>query len=235
MKKFIAIASALFLIAGATQAQDSTLRKHDHRGGGKQPQFAQQLGLSESQKAEFKNLNESYRTQIKAVHDNTSLSKEDQKTKIEALRKQQHEKMQSLLTAEQKTKMASFQKKDWKGRDGKQVQQEEKEKMVKTVKKKGKDFAGKKGDRMKGGNPAELKEKLGLSDAQAQQLKASREQFQTKAKAIREDSKLTDEQKKAQMKVLAEQRQQSLKSVLTAEQIEKMKSAKGKRDRKQAK
>jgi Spy/CpxP family protein refolding chaperone len=231
MKKFIAIASALFLIAGATQAQDSTSKKHRHEGG-KRPKMEQQLGFTDAQKSEFKNLNESYRTQIKAVHDNASLSKEDQKTKIEALRKQQHEKMQSLLTAEQKSKMASY-KKDGKGKEGKAGAAGRKGKDGKE--RSGKDFAGKKGDRMKGGNPAELKQKLGLSDAQAQQLKTSREQFQTKAKAIREDSKLTDEQKKAQMKVLAEQRQQSLKSVLTAEQIEKMKSAKGKRDRKQAK
>lgn len=226
MKKFIAIASALFVIAGSTQAQDNT-SKHRHEAG-KKPKFEQQLGLTDAQKAEFKNLNESYRTQIKAVRDNSSLSKEDQKTKIEALRKQQHEKMQSLLTAEQKTKMASY-RKDWKGKDGK----------AGAPGRKGKDFAGKKGDHkrgdMKGGNSAELKQKLGLSDAQAQQLKASQEQFKTKAKAIREDSKLTEEQKKAQMKVLAEQRQQSLKSVLTAEQIEKMKAGKGKRDRKQAK
>jgi hypothetical protein len=84
MKKFIAIASAVILFAGAAQAQDSTKhrRQHDHavKGG---HQFSNEIGLTEAQKAEFKTQNEAFRTQAKAIRDNSALSQEQKKTQLE--------------------------------------------------------------------------------------------------------------------------------------------------------
>lgn len=230
MKKLIAIASAVVLFAGAAQAQDSSKhrRMHDHavKGGQK---FSKEAGITEAQKAEFKTINESFRTQAKAIHDNASLSKEQKKTQLGSLRKQQHEKMQSILTAEQKQKLAAAAK-EHKGKKGKFEGRNGKGKIAgKEGREKGEKMRMK-GDRP---NPAKMKAELGLTDAQVSKMKANQTEFKAKADAIKADSKLSNEQKKEQFKALAEQRKKSMKSILTAEQLEKMKS--GRKGKKEAK
>lgn len=221
MKKFIAIASAVVLFAGAAQAQDSTHRRmHDHavKGGQK---FSKEMGMTEAQKAQFKTMNESFRKDAKAIHDNASLSKEQKKTQLEALRKQQHEKMQSILTTEQKEKLAAAAK-NHKGKKGDFARKGDKGEKGKREMKKGGH-----------GDPAAMKAKLGLTDAQVAKMKANQSEFKAKADAIKADAKLSNEQKKEQFKALAEQRKKSMKSILTAEQLDKMKA--GRKGRKEAK
>jgi Spy/CpxP family protein refolding chaperone len=216
MKKFIAIASAVIFFAGAAQAQDSTKhRQHDHAVKGGQ-RFSKEIGLTEAQKAEFKTQNEAFRTQAKAIRDNQALSQDQKKTQLETLRKQQHEKMQSILTAEQKEKLKASAKEN----KGKFAGKEGREKG------KGKrDLKGAKG--MKNGpDVTKLKEKLNLTDAQVSKIKANQTDFKSKADAIKSNAQLSEEQKKEQFKALAEQRKENIKSILTAEQLEKMKSAK---------
>jgi Spy/CpxP family protein refolding chaperone len=213
MKRLLIAASVLFLFTGATKAQttqqDKTgVEKHQrgqfgrHHNGG----FAK-LNLTEDQKQQFKTLNESYRKQMTDLRSNKSLAAEDMKTKAQALRKEQFEKMQSFLTAEQKAQFAE-QRKAFreKGRGGER----------------GRDFGNRGGDQRKGFG--EMKTALGLTDAQEAKLKASREGFHGKVKAIRSNSALSDEQKKDQVKALAKEQHESLKAILTPEQLEKMKA-----------
>jgi Spy/CpxP family protein refolding chaperone len=203
MKQLLIAASAFFLIAGSAQAQttvkDSTFRKHqrgnfEHRQG----MGMKDVNLTDAQKKQFKDLNEGYRKQYTDLRNNKSLSADEQKTKMQALRKEQFGKMQSILTDEQKTKMAA-QRKDWSKRGGK-------------------DFAH------SGKGFEQMKTKLNLTDDQSTKLKANREDFHKKAKAIRENTALTEDQKKEQVKALAQQNRESLKSILTPEQMEKMKA-----------
>lgn len=71
-----------------------------------------------------------------------------------------------------------------------------------------------------------MKAKLGLSDDQAAKIKANRAAFHEKKKAIKENKSLSESQKKEQIKALAQQKKESMKSILTPEQQEKMKKAK---------
>ena len=204
MKRVFIAAAALFLTIGATQAQtanndNAATRKHhrgaySHRHGG-----MSQLNLSEDQKKQFKSLGESYHKQFADLRSNKSLSADELKTKSKALRKEQFDKMQSLLTPEQKAKWAE-QRKNFKGKG------------------KGKGF-------VRGKGLEQMKSKLGLTDEQTAKLKANREGFHDKAKAIRSNASLSSDQKKEQMKALMKEQRESMKSIFTAEQLEKMKSA----------
>jgi Spy/CpxP family protein refolding chaperone len=215
MKKFLIAASALFLLAGATQAQtaqkDTKGEKHQ-RGSFGRHNGMQKLNLSDDQKKQMKELKDTYQKQFTDLRSNKSLSAEEIKTKSQALRKEQFEKMQSFLTAEQKAQIAA-QKNDWSKGD-------------RTRGFGGKAFGarGEKGFNRDGRGGADLKTKLGLTDDQAAKLKTSREGFREKVKAIRTDSKLSDAQKKEQVQALAKSHHESLKNVLTAEQLEKMKT-----------
>ena len=70
-----------------------------------------------------------------------------------------------------------------------------------------------------------LKE-LGLSKDQMAQLKTQRQANKAKMESIKSDQSLTDDQKKAQMKILKESNMESFKSVLTPEQLNKLETEK---------
>ena len=200
----LAVAALVFASSAIAQEQKSSndkakkeFRKEGKRGmhGKDRGQFAKELNLTDAQKQQFKSLNEEYRTKFKALKDVDS--KSETKTKAKALREEQHAKMQNILTAEQKTKLAQLQ-----------------EKRKAEAKERGKE----RGDKMK--------QELGLTEAQGQKIKTINEDFHAKAKAIKENKNLTDEQRKEQIKALNEQRKESMKSVLSAEQIQKMEAKK---------
>jgi len=217
-KSFIAVAALLF-ITGASQAQTQTEREnkvekhqkgkkgmYSHRGG------MQHLNVNDDQKKQFKELNEGYRKQFTELRNNKSLSADEIKSRSSALRKEQHEKMQSLLTTDQKAQMAAHRKDGTTGMDRK-AGRERKEGMQERGK--GFDRNGKGFDRMKD---------LGLTEAQSEKLKNSQAGFRDKMKAVRADKNLTEAQKKEQVKELAKQNKENMKSVLTPEQLEKKKS-----------
>jgi Spy/CpxP family protein refolding chaperone len=213
MKKLLIAASALFIIAGAAQAQTAQsdtakFRKHQrgafahHKGS----RGMQNLNLSEDQKKQFKELNESYRKQITDLN-NQKLTADERKTRFQALRKEQSGKMQTLLTAEQKAQMTAKRK-------------EFGEKSFRT--------GGRGFDRSKGFE--QMKTKLGLSEDQAAKLKASRQGFHDKMKAIHSDNTLSADQKKEQKKALAQQQRERMKTILTPEQLEKLKAGRKHKD-----
>lgn len=78
-----------------------------------------------------------------------------------------------------------------------------------------------------------MAEKLGLTDDQKTQIKSIHQDAKAQAQAIKNDSTLTPEQKKAKMKELREQTKTKTEALLTPEQKEKMQQAranhKGKR------
>ncbi len=208
MKKLLIAASALFFLTAAqaqTSQKDTTKFKKHQRGGfshHKGTPGMKNLNLSEDQKKQMKELNESYRKQFTDLRSNKSLGTEEMKTKSQALRKEQFGKMQSLLTADQKAQIAA----------------QRKERGGKDMHKSGKGFdRGAKGF-------GDMKEKLGLSEEQSTKLKTNNQAFREKTKAIRTDSKLSDEQKKEQVKALVKQQQENMKAILTPEQQEKLKA-----------
>jgi hypothetical protein len=69
---------------------------------------------------------------------------------------------------------------------------------------------------------AGMKTRLGLSDEQSAKLDANRKVNSEKLKAIRENKSLSDDQKREQMKELHKKQQEEMKSILTEEQMKKL-------------
>ena len=68
-----------------------------------------------------------------------------------------------------------------------------------------------------------MKSTLGLTDEQSKKLKESQAGLQDKIKSIRQNQSLSEEQKREQVKAIAKKQHEQLKSVLTPEQLQKMK------------
>ena len=104
------VASSLF-VGTALQAEDSTTpppsgdKPHSGPGGmhGRPngDTIAKELGLTDDQKAKVKIVLEDQQTQMKALHEDTTLSPADKKAKFMELRKASQAKMKEILTADQ--------------------------------------------------------------------------------------------------------------------------------------
>ena len=232
MKKMISAAVIALVIASTANAQQDSTKQHmQHRApmdfknkGGKdgkdfkrggsekfadrkgrfehgKERFAQHLQLTEEQRKQGKTIRENANKQVTELYNNDKLTLGDFKKKKAAILKDQKEKMDGLLTAEQKTKLAEGKKRM---ADNMQVQ------------------AAARLERMK--------INLGLKDDQVAKIKTAQTQLHEKLKALHEDETLLPEQKKEQMKALMEKQKESLKTVLTAEQLAKLESRKPMRE-----
>jgi Spy/CpxP family protein refolding chaperone len=195
MKKIFIAATALLLSTAVLHAQTKEVTKATHHKGAHGKKQMANLNLNDEQKTKVKELNESYHKQFADLKKNTGMSVGDYRTKSLALRKEQHEKMQAILTPEQKTQVAAQRKQM--------------------------------GERMKAGQAKhfdKMKTQLGLSEEQSKKLKENQAGLQTKIKTIRENNTLTEAQKKEQVKAVFKQQKEQFRSVLTPEQLQKMKS-----------
>jgi len=195
MKRFIVGVCAFALLSGVAQAQEIPDRKRgredmitrDHRGEG-----LDQLNLSADQKEKIKSLQEDTRKQMEELKKDDDITVKDWRAKREAIRKDQREKIQSLLTTEQKAQLE-------KSRMDRRTKAEEDSKV-----------------RME-----KMKQELNLTEEQSARLQNSRNDLRQKMQALRENQSLSDEAKKEQMKELMKQRKESLRSILTDEQWKK--------------
>lgn len=194
------IAATVLLFAGSLQAQ--TGRQNDSSSFRKKSAQAYRLmpqaNLSDDQKKQAKDLRDSYRSKFAAIQNDKTLTVADRTTKMADLRKEQHQKMQGILTPEQRSQMASNRK----GKGGKPNKMQ--------------GMAGKRMDKMK--------TNLGLTDEQMNKIKTNQMAMRDKMRAIHSDQTLTDSQKKEQVKTIMQQQRQNMKNVLTPEQMQKMKS-----------
>ncbi len=204
MKKIILSAVVMSLVF-TVQAQDNPERK-----SGRPPMSERKkhhhrmdmksLNLTEDQKAKFKTQNESFHKQMEELKKNDNITVKEWKSKAETLRKQHKSNTQSILTNDQKAQV---------------------EKMKAEGKAKHEGMAKQRGDRMK--------TTLGLTDEQSAKMQSNRKEMGEKMKSIRENGSLTDEQKKVQMKELMNKQKESMKSILTEEQLKKINETKHKR------
>ena len=181
------------LFVSASQAQDRHEHKHHGRFHQKE-KLTKELNFSEDKKKQLKEINADVKKQMADLEKNDNITVKEYKTRKEAIRKDQQQKFQNLLTPEQKSKL---------------------DKMKEERITKAKERSARGLERMK--------TKLNLSDEQVSKLKASHDTFASKAKDIRSNQSLTMDQKKDQFKALAEQQKEDTKSILTPEQLEKMK------------
>jgi len=178
----------------------ATEHRQHHRDHKKGHDFQDKLNLTDAQKQQAKQIREDFKKQMKDLKDQ-GLTEEQLKEKRRELAKQEHDKMQSILTAEQREKAKDLRKEEKKERKD--------------------DWKDRKEDGAK--RAEKMKEELDLTDAQSTQLKSINENFRKEMKAIHENSSLTGEQKKQQMKQLQQKHKEQIQSLLTAEQKEKVK------------
>ena len=204
MKKIV-LAALVGAFALSASAQDIPGRKSDgYKPHAKTRMNGKKqmegLNLTEDQKAQFKSLNAEHRKQMEELKKQDNITVKESKERMAKLRKDHREKTQALLTAEQKEQI---------------------KKNAEARKVKSQEMAAKQKERMK--------TRLGLSDDQSAKLEKQRKETGEQMKAIRENKSLTEEQKKEQMKSLHKKNQESMKSILTPEQLEKMKEGRGDR------
>lgn len=224
MKRILTSALVLALAIGSAQAQDTTSHKakghkKEHKMHGEQKKMdKKEVNLTAEQKVKLQAIKETYRNESEALRANTTLTAEQK----QAERKRIHEKFRTesaaILTPEQKQHMQEM-----KGERGK-------DKMDK-------------GDRMGKGHKGhdkmmekgqEMKKELNLTAAQESKMKQVRASYKAKFDALRDNSTLTQEQKRAQMKELMEAQKEEMKGILTKEQQDKMQSLKKDRPMKKA-
>lgn len=112
-KTFWAAAGLLSLAAAATVSQPALAKgahpaKAAHHGGGKIAKLAQRLGLSDAQKAQLKPILKSRRQQVKAIRQDATLTPNEQRARIKALRQSDRPEILAVLTPEQKAKLAQM-------------------------------------------------------------------------------------------------------------------------------
>jgi Spy/CpxP family protein refolding chaperone len=220
MKKIIVSALIAVMVAGGVQAQDQQPRREGPQKGQRARGAMKQLNLSEQQKADMKSINEDFRKQLGELRKNEDITVKEWKSRMESIRKDHQSKFNSILTDEQKTSI---------------------EKM-KTDRKEG---MHKRGNRFQQGrksfhynrsgpgrmNGEKMKAELGLTADQSAALQKNRADNMAKMKALREDKSLSPEQKKAEIKKFHEQQKESLKSILTPEQLQKLQQHKSHRQK----
>ena len=198
MKKIIFPLIALSLVF-TVKAQEIPERKADkphmmERKRNHHGMDMKKLDLTEDQKAKFKSQNESFRKQMEELKKNDNITVKEWRSKAEGLRKDHKAKMQSILTPDQKNKL---------------------EKMKVEGKARHEEMGKERSEKMK--------TRLGLTDEQASKMESNRKEAAEKMKAIRENSALSEEQKRTQLKELHKKQQENMKSILTEEQLKKLK------------
>jgi Spy/CpxP family protein refolding chaperone len=208
MKRIIVSVLAIALTVTAVQAQEIPERKHDgvHRQDGRKKHRGKEmtdLNLSEDQKARFKALNQEHHKQMAELKKQDNITVKESRERMEAFAKTHHAKVQAFLTPEQKT----------------QIEKKKAERKAKMG-----EMGKHRGERMK--------KELNLTDEQSAKLDASRKKMAEKMQSIRNDKSLSEEQVNEKSKELRKQQQESLKSILTEEQLKKMKEGRKHRSRK---
>lgn len=196
MKKMITSALAILLLTGAVQAQAQSAEKAgDRKHQGHRKDMAQQLNLTEDQKARFKTIREEERKELEEVKNNGSLTQDQAKARRREIHEKYREQMKAILTDEQKAEMEKGRKKG-----------------------KGKDLGQWKNKKQ------DLPKDLNLTADQQSRMTAISAEFKTKMEAIRNNNSLSNSQKKEQFQALATEHRNQVKSILTPEQQQKMQS-----------
>ena len=208
MKKYLIALSAFTLMAFAVNAQstnnssDSLAAHETGKMHNKHGQYIhrhhrnfsamQKLNLSDEQKQQVKAMNEDYRNKVKDLEKNANITLKDYRSQKADLEKERKEKFQDILTTDQKNQLA-------------QAKKDRSEKM--------KAMSQKRMDKMK--------TDLSLTDDQVAKIQDQRKSMMEQAKAIRQNTSLSDEQKKEQFMSLRKTSHDNMNKILTSDQLKK--------------
>ncbi|OQP61027.1 hypothetical protein A3860_04725 [Niastella vici] len=197
-KAIIGMALAAFIVTGACAQDQSNSLADRPKGHHPRGDVMQQLNLTDEQKTEMKTINDDFKqqmTDLKKSEDKITVT--EWKSKMATIRKDHHEKVDKVLTDDQKASL-------------KKMMREHRGEM-----------------RHQGRHRMEqMKKDLNLTDDQVNALKKNHEAMEQKFKAIRDDKSLTEDQKKAEVKKFKQEQHDNLKSILTPEQLQKLEQQK---------
>lgn len=192
MKKILIPVIALFALTITANAQDKMGKRGRHHQKHGHEMMAKKLDFSEDQKTQLKAINADSRKKMQELSKNESITVKEMRDRKAAIQKDRKLKMEGLLTAEQKTKMAQL-KAERKTKND--------ERYTKRLDK--------------------MKSTLGLSDEQVTKLKAQRSVTMARAEKIKNNESLSREQKKEQLIVLKADIKEQRNKIFTPEQLKK--------------
>lgn len=196
MKKVIltAFAAIILIAADAQERRMSGNRRHaETMKRHPQHMMAERLKLSKEQKQKAKTLNEDFRKNMMELRKKDDITVKEWKKQMADLQTKHRESMQNLLSKEQKDQM---------------------EKMKTDRKKMAEIDANARMEKMK--------LQLDLTNDQAENMKKQRTEMMEKMKALHENKSMDMMKKREEIKSLMEKRKESMKSILTEEQMKKM-------------
>ncbi len=213
MKKiFFLILAFLFVVSFSFAQQEKNNRKDFQnfkgKGLGNKNQHRKKMGdilqLTDAQKKQLKEIHQDYQKKMDALDQQQNITIKEYNDRKTALRKELIAKRQTVFTKEQKNRMETM----------KQLHELKKKEMrIKSF--------------------GMMREKLDLSDDQVSQMKTLQEKKRTDLEKIKNDSKLNDQEKRIRMKAIMNEGKDAQKKVLTEDQIEKLKTIKKSRDRRE--
>lgn len=155
-----------------------------------------ELNLTDAQKSQVKDINQNFRQQMQDLNNNKSLSPEELKEKRKALAKEHKEKIKAILTPEQREQ-------------AKDLRQE---------------FAKRDKEKMRGERFEEMTKDLHLTPEQSTKMKDLNNTFRNNIQTLHQNTTLTRDEKKEQMKSLMKKHRDDMEALLTNEQKEQLKN-----------
>jgi len=206
MKKTIVGLALVMMAAISVNAQqpDKPMQhaRHQHFRKHGGDRLAQKLNFTDAQKQQLKDINSSYQKKLADLRKHDEITVKEFKSQMDALRQEHKQQLTALLTPEQKDQLAKLKQDRMEKAKTRAIARAEK-----------------------------MKTKLGLTDAQAGQLKEMRTATMAKIKSVKEDKALSHDQKREQIKGLVMQQKDQLKTILTPEQLQQLEQMKGQRHR----
>lgn len=187
---------SFILFATVSLAMYSSPQRGNHKRGDRSAMM-KELNLSSEQQDKISTVNKDFKVKIDAVKENSSLTGDVKRDRINELSKQKKEQILSVLTPEQQTK--------WK---------ESREKRKDNSKTKSGRFDRKDNNRMKD---------LNLTEDQKTKMQALKKDFRSKMQVLRDDNSQSKEDKAKKRKELADAHKSQIESILTPEQQAKLK------------
>jgi hypothetical protein len=165
--------------------------ERSHRFGGRNRFGGEmaKLHFSQEQRTQMQAINKEYHQRSTDLYKNDKMTLGEYKAQLASLQKEKKNKMQGLLTTEQKDKMAQWKK-----------QREENMQVMAAA------------------HLERMKIRLKLTDQQAATIKTQEQNTRAQMRSIRENDNLAREQKMEQIKTLMAKQKDAVKSVLTPEQ-----------------
>ena len=194
MKKVTAGVVLMMFLAFGASAQE---KRDGHHGKYKAKHHRQyitkDLNLTDDQKSKMKAAKDNYRKQMSELNKNESITVKEMRERKSSLAKEYKSAVDGIFTPEQKIKL-----------------QEQRNKSIEKRKE------------MHANRSEKMKKDLALTDEQSAKLKSLNESYRSKFENLRKDESLDRTAKQEKFKALHQQQKEELKSVLTAEQIQKM-------------